>query len=305
MPNQLTSHVLMIRPVNFGYNKETAVNNHYQNSSVGLEEKEVQKQALHEFDGLVSKLRLSGISVTVIEDTTEPRTPDSIFPNNWVSFHVDGRIVLYPMFAKNRRTERRLDILEGLNRDDSQVFDMSNLESENLFLEGTGSMVLDRNNKVVYACLSQRTDQILLDNWAEEMGYSVCAFHATQMVNGIEKSIYHTNVMMSVGEDVAIICLEVIRNMEERNHVLKSLESTGRQIIEINESQVNQFAGNMLQLENHDGERIMVMSTQAFQSMNESQTTQIEHDSKIVHSSLNTIEKFGGGSARCMLAEVF
>lgn len=305
MTTQLTSHVLMIRPVNFGFNHETAVNNHYQNSSNELNGKEVQQLALREFDGLVDKLRSSGISVTVIEDSNEPTTPDSIFPNNWVSFHEEGRTALYPMFAKNRRTERRPDILKTLNRSENHMFDMSGHESEYHFLEGTGSMVLDRKNKVVYACLSQRTNQKLLQEWAAEMEYSSCVFRATQNVDGTENPIYHTNVMMSVGEGLAVFCPEVIRKKTEREAVLNSLKKSGHEIVVITEKQVNQFAGNMLQLINSDGEKIMVMSTQAFESLTKDQITTIEERSTITHSELITIETLGGGSARCMLAEVF
>ena len=302
---QLTSHVLMIRPVSFGYNAETAVNNHYQVSTESMDRSEVQKLAQLEFDGLVDKLRSKGISVSVVEDTLQPPTPDSIFPNNWVSFHEDGQTVLYPMFAKNRRAERRPDVLENLERDDETILDLSNYEGEHRFLEGTGSMVLDRKNKVAYACLSERTYANLLRNWAKEMGYSICAFQATQKVNGIEKPIYHTNVMMSVGEDLAVICTGVIREEQERNRVLKSLESTDHQVIEISENQINHFAGNMLQVANESGQRFMVMSTQAFKSLTQEQILAIQMNSAILHSPLNTIERLGGGSARCMLAEVF
>lgn len=305
MPAQLTSHVLMIRPVNFGYNEETAVNNHFQYLNEGLDPIEIQENALQEFDGFVAKLRSFGVSVTVIEDTQKPPTPDSIFPNNWVSFHADGRTVLYPMFAQNRRAERRFDILKSLNRNNSQVLDMSEHESENCFLEGTGSMVLDRNIMVAYACLSERTNQDLFHSWAADMSYSICDFHATQIVKGIETPIYHTNVMMSIGEDFAIICLDMIRNLKERNQVLSSLKSTNHKIIEITENQVNHFAGNMLQLRNEIDEKFLVMSTQAFASLSDTQIASLELSSTIIHSRLDTIENFGGGSARCMLAELY
>lgn len=295
----------MIRPVRFGFNTETAVNNHYQVSTESLNQIETQNQALKEFDGLVNKLSLNGISVTVIEDTLQPTTPDSIFPNNWVSFHEDGQTVLYPMFAGNRRTERRVDILETLDRDKARILDLSRYEVESHFLEGTGSMVLDRKNKVAFACLSERTNVELLHNWAKEMGYLAVDFTATQMIRGVEKPIYHSNVMMSVGEELAVVCREVIRDEEERNRVIQSLKKTGHKVIEITEAQVNHFAGNMLQLVSENGQRFMVMSSQAFDSLDQLQISAIEESSKILHSPLNTIEKLGGGSARCMLAEVF
>ena len=305
MSIQLTSHVLMIRPVRFGYNEETAMSNHYQHSNDELNPSQIQKLALDEFDGLVNKLRLSGISVTVVEDTLKPHTPDSIFPNNWVSFHANGRTVLYPMFAKNRRAERRGDILTSLDRDCSQVYDMDNYKSEHRFLEGTGSMVLDRKNKIAYACYSDRTNRELLNSWANEMKYSICGFHATQVIDGSEKPIYHTNVMMSVGEKLAIVCLDVVKNDEERDQLIKSLESNNRKILEITENQIYCFAGNILQLKNTHGENLWVMSTQAFASFTELQTVAIQKHSTIIHSQLKTIEKLGGGSARCMIAEVF
>ena len=299
---------MMIRPVAFDMNAETALDNHYQNRESGISSSNAQKDALKEFDSFVEKLRDSGVSVTVVEDTPEPPTPDSIFPNNWISLHETGMAVLYPMQAENRRTERRDDILDTLKAEGfhiREILDYSPGESEDMFLEGTGSLVLDRENLIAYACLSQRTHEHLLNDWAEQLGYSVVSFKATQQVDGKTQPIYHTNVMMSVGKDIAILCADSIKDDAEREAVIQSLEDTNKTIVLITEVQKSSFAGNMLQVVNQKGERILVMSTQAYKSLSQEQISTIEKTNKILHSSLETIETLGGGSARCMMAEVF
>ncbi|TNF26095.1 MAG: amidinotransferase [Bacteroidetes bacterium] len=298
----------MIRPVAFAMNAETAKDNHYQNQQAGISETKAQEEALKEFDAFVEKLRDAGVNVIVVEDTPEPRTPDSIFPNNWVSFHENGLVVLYPMCAENRRLERREDILERLKEKGfkiSETLDYSPSESDGLFLEGTGSLVLDRENLIAYACISQRTNEMLLKDWGEQLGYEVVSFRALQDVDGQLLPIYHTNVMMSVGEEIAIICADSIKDQAERNAVITKLEQTRKTIVYITEDQKSSFAGNMLQVVNSSGEKIMVMSTQAFESLTAEQKTEIEKTNRILHSSLTTIETLGGGSARCMMAEVF
>lgn len=289
-------------------NLQTATDNHYQQSVDGMNNEKAQEMALKEFDEFVAKLRKAGVGVTVIEDTAEPVTPDSIFPNNWVSFHEDESVFLYPMHAENRRSERRIDILEKLeDRGFSidRVIDLSDAEMDGQFLEGTGSLILDHENRIAYACLSQRTHPEVLDEWAELTGYSVVTFHALQEVDGTWLPIYHTNVMMSIGDELAILCADCIKNEAERKAVIASLKNSGKEILYISEKQTSSFAGNMLQIVNDKGEKIMVMSTQAYNSLNPEQIATIQKTNSILHSSLNTIETLGGGSARCMMAEVF
>lgn len=298
----------MIRPVAFGMNAQTATDNHYQQQVEGLSDAEAQLKALKEFDDFVVKLRDAGVDVLVIDDTPEPATPDSIFPNNWVSFHETGMAVLYPMYAENRRLERRMDVLEKLKSagfNIHEILDYSAHESDNLFLEGTGSLVLDREHLIAYACLSQRTNTHVLNDWAQQLGYKVVSFHALQDINGQLLPIYHTNVMMSVGQELAVLCADSIKDEAERQLVIDSLTRTGKEIVFITEAQKTSFAGNMLQVVNTKGERILVMSTQAFESLTQEQISTIEKTNRILHSSLQTIETLGGGSARCMIAEVF
>jgi hypothetical protein len=308
MASQNTSNLLMIRPVAFAMNEETALDNHYQDQDSDISRPDAQQAALLEFDGFVEKLEAAGVNVTVIEDTPEPFTPDSIFPNNWVSFHETGMVVLYPMYAENRRTERREDILQTLTANGfkiSETLDYSPFENEGLILEGTGSLVLDRENLIAYACLSHRTNDVILNDWATQLGYKVVSFHATQEIDGQFLPIYHTNVMMSVGEEIAIVCADSIRSTDERETVISSLQNTNKEIVFISEDQTNQFAGNMLQIVTGAGEKLMVMSTQAYESLTKPQIETIEKSNRILHSSLETIETLGGGSARCMMAEVF
>jgi hypothetical protein len=308
MARQNTSHLLMIRPIAFELNEQTALDNHYQQEVKGLSDAKAQAQALQEFDDFVSKLRDAGVNVIVVNDTPVSRTPDSIFPNNWISMHVNGAVVLYPMFAPNRRKERRLDVLDILKDNGFRIdkaIDISASEDEGRILEGTGSLVLDHQNNIAYACLSLRTNEEELANWAKLTDYEVVSFHAFQDVDGMLWPIYHTNVMMSIGEELAIVCAESIKADDERNAVLSSLKKSGKEILLISEEQKTSFAGNMLQVVNTDGQKIMVMSTQAFESLNEDQIAVIEKTNTILHSSLETIETLGGGSARCMMAEIF
>ena len=290
----------MIRPVNFGYNAETAVNNAFQVKSIDTD---TQHKALNEFDGFADKLRQNGVDVTVVEDTPEPYTPDSIFPNNWVSFHDDGSLLLYPMYAVNRRAERKQHVLDKVAEKFAirKRIDLSIYEKEDLFLEGTGSMVLDRDNKIAYACLSPRTNEKVLNDFCKQMGYSACLFHAT---DGNGQDIYHTNVMMCVADKYTVICLSTVRSENEKAKIIDTIKKTGKEIVDISIDQMNHFAGNMLQVENEQGEKLLIMSSQAFASLTGEQKEKLVSYNKIIHSPLTTIETNGGGSARCMMAEV-
>jgi len=297
---QTTSHILMIRPVNFGYNAETAVNNAFQVAGMDAE---AQKKALREFDDFVSVLRSNGVDVTVVQDTPEPHTPDSIFPNNWISFHNDGTVIFYPMYAANRRLERKqhvIDTVRSLFEIKSQI-DLSSYESKNIFLEGTGSMVLDRDNKIAYACLSPRTDKKVLEDFCKQTGFKPVSFRA---VDSKGREIYHTNVMMCVADRYVVICLESIDDKTERENVTTAITGSDKEIIEISFDQMNHFAGNMLQVENVSGQKLLVMSSQAFRSLTKQQVDKLSSYNNIIHSPLVTIETNGGGSARCMMAEV-
>lgn len=303
---QLTSHLLMIEPVAFRYNEETAKNNYYQKHLDTFSIEEVQMNALKEFNAFVKVLEQKGVHVHVIQDTINPDTPDSIFPNNWVSFHQDGKVGLYPMCAVNRRPERRPDILDTLKDkgfEISSIVDFSVYESEQLFLEGTGSMILDRQNKICYAALSIRTDGNIAQEFCEEFGYDLVCFTANQSHNGERLPIYHTNVMMCIADHYAIVCLETIDDMAERKMLASCIISSGKELIEISEEQKSRFAGNMLQVQGN--QPYLVMSSSAYQSLTESQIDKIESFNPIIHSNLNTIEACGGGSARCMMAEIF
>lgn len=306
---QCADTIMMIRPVNFRYNEETAVDNYYQRIVENLHPQDAQKKAREEFDALVQKLRECQVNVIVIDDTPAPDTPDSIFPNNWISFHDDGRVGLYPMYAHNRRLERRDEILATLeneyNLKISGIEDFSFHEDEDRFLEGTGSMILDRPNKLAYAALSFRTNADVLDEFCKKFGYEPVAFNAYQTANGKRVPIYHTNVMMCVAEDFAIICDAAIDDSTEREKVLSSLKRTGKEIISIKEEQKYRFAGNMLQVRSTAGQKYLVMSSAAYEVLTEGQKNAIEKHCSVIHSSLDTIEALGGGSARCMMAEVF
>jgi hypothetical protein len=298
---QTTSTILMIRPVNFGFNEQTAGSNAFQNRNASKQQ--VQDKALKEFDNLVKILQENGVEVIVIDDTPEPHTPDSIFPNNWVSFHGDGNVFLYPMLAENRRLERREDIIMQLEDEFkiNHIIDLSRFEHENKFLEGTGSMVLDRENKIAYACLSPRTNKEVLDLFCSQSGYKPVLFHA---VDENDMDIYHTNVLMCIGSSFAVICLDSIKDESEKESVIHSLRSTQKQIVTISFEQMNHFAGNMLEINDQSGESLLVMSKSAWDSLNYEQRAILSSFSKPLYVDINTIETNGGGSARCMIAEV-
>jgi hypothetical protein len=298
--SQSTNHLLMIRPVDFKFNEQTAGNNKFQVASA---EADVQQQALAEFDDFVNLLRDNGVDVTVIDDTLEPSTPDSIFPNNWVSFHDDGEVILYPMFSENRRAERREDIIDTVSEKFKvgKVTDLSTDEAQDIFLEGTGSLVLDRDNKIAYACISIRTNEIALNKFCKATGYTPVVFNA---VDSSDFPIYHTNVMMCVGDKFAVVCFDSITDVNEQETVRKSLKNSKKELIDITYDQMNRFAGNMLQVKNDTGQNLLVMSEQAYLSLDKTQVTSLEKYCKIIYAPLYTIEKNGGGSARCMLAEV-
>jgi len=302
---QTTDTVLMIEPIAFGYNAETAKNNYFQVEQTGSD---IQSKALAEFSTFVGKLRGKGINVIIIKDTLDPHTPDSIFPNNWVSFHNDGKVVLYPMFASNRRVERRDDIIETIEAQGFEVVevdDWSFSETQGHFLEGTGSMIFDHDNKIAYGSVSLRLDEKLFREFCSKYGFTPVVFHSFQTVGTERLPIYHTNVMMCVADKFVVICLDCIDDELEREKVVETIKGSGKEIIEISEEQMQQFAGNMLQVQNKDGEKFLVMSQTAYQSLYSEQVAAIEKYCEIIYSDLNTIEVNGGGSARCMLAEVF
>ena len=305
MKKNITNKILMVRPAFFTFNEQTAVNNHYQKLD-SKPAQEIQNEAMIEFDKMVEKLKKMGIDVKVMQDTKEPHTPDSIFPNNWFSTHYSNTVVLYPMFAENRRLERTDRIYEFFdNVDNLNVVDYSSLEKENIFLEGTGALVLDRKNKKAYCSLSERANEKLLDIFCEDAGYKKVAFHSYQTVNEIRKAIYHTNVMMAMGENYAILCADSIDNSEEREKVIKELKSDDKEIVYINEYQVEHFLGNTIELINNEGVNICVMSTTAYSVLTPEQKNIIEKYDIIVPVDVHTIERYGGGSARCMIAELF
>ena len=298
----------MIRPVAFRMNEQTAVNNYYQKALEDLLPAAVNAKAQEEFDVFVKKLRTVGVNVIVVDDTSSPDTPDSIFPNNWISFHENGDVVLYPMFAENRRGERREDVLDILEANGfviEEIMDYTSAEEDGFYLEGTGSIVLDRENGKAYCALSPRADEELFIEFCEDFEYSPVIFEAFQTVDGERKLIYHTNVMLCVGDTFAVICADCIDDKKERKMVLDSLRADGKEIILITEAQVNSFAGNMLEVRGSDDRRYLVMSSSAYQSLTKKQIAQLEEHLTILSSSLDTIEACGGGSARCMMAEVF
>ena len=298
----------MVRPVNFRMNEQTAVNNYYQMDLEDVSPEAVQSRALKEFDEFVRKLRSEGIQVIVFQDTKNPDTPDSIFPNNWISFHENGDVVLYPMFAENRRLERDERVLDLLEKEGfiiHNIIDYTSAEIENVFLEGTGSLILDRQHSKAYCALSPRANEELLIEFCEDFDYEPVIFHANQSVNGERLAIYHTNVMMCLGEKFSVICLNSIDDKSERKNVVKHLKADGKEVIDITEEQLGNFAGNMLQVANNKGKKFVIMSLAALESLTKNQIKSIEKHGEIISSSLDTIETCGGGSARCMMAEVF
>jgi hypothetical protein len=306
--NQTTNSILMIRPVAFRMNEQTAVNNYYQKVLENTTPSTVNAKAQNEFDAFVEKLRKVGVNVIVVEDTLDPDTPDSIFPNNWISFHENGDVTLYPMFAENRRAERRediLDILEDKGFAINEIMDYTSAEEDGFFLEGTGSILLDRDNGKAYCALSPRADEELFIEFCEDFDLAPVIFEAYQTVNGERKHMYHTNVMMCIAETFAVICADCIDDKQERKMVLDNLKADGKDIILVTEDQVNNFAGNMLQVKGKDDKRYLVMSNSAYQSLTKAQIHKIEQHCEILHANLDTIEACGGGSARCMMAEIF
>jgi hypothetical protein len=297
----------MIEPLVFGYNNQTAVNNYFQQKNID-NQVDVQQLALAEFKGMVDILRAKGIQVLVVKDTLEPHTPDSIFPNNWISFHKGGQVVLYPMFAENRRNERRIDILQLI---ESKGFVINNMvdftfwEEQNLFLEGTGSMIFDRVHSIAYAALSERTDKAVFLQFCKVFGFEPVLFSAFQTIGEKRLPIYHTNVMMSVGDNYAVVCTDCIDDNNERMALINLLETTGKEIIPITEHQMHCFAGNMLQVENTEGNRFLVMSRSAYNALNKHQIEQLTALNELIVIDIPTIEKIGGGSVRCMMAEIF
>tara|TARA_B100001109_G_C18838595_1_gene463240 strand:+ start:569 stop:1501 length:933 start_codon:yes stop_codon:yes gene_type:complete len=302
---QITNNIMMIEPVSFNYNTETAINNYYQINNTALSKEEIQQKALKEFKEFVSLLRSKNINVIVFKDTENPKTPDSIFPNNWVSFHIDGEIVLYPMYAKNRRLERRNDIIQKL-RDDfivKKINDFSYYENQELYLEGTGSMILDRENKICYAAISDRTNKNIVNDFCNQLNFKPILFTSNQDVRGKRLAIYHTNVMMCITTNFAIVCLDSIDCNEEKDRVIDILNETKKEIISISEEQTNKFAGNMLEVKGD--KKYLVMSKSAYSCLTENQIKKINKYCEILYSDLSTIEDYGGGSARCMMAEIF
>lgn len=301
---QSTTHILMVRPVSFGYNTQTAESNRFQQSpATDHSSDSIQEQARVEFDQMVAQLLAADVDVTVFDDLVDPYTPDAIFPNNWLSMHQSGRVILYPMMAPNRRAERRQDIIDSLlaNYHVDEVIDLTHFEQEGKFLEGTGSMVLDRRYKIAYACLSPRTHPGVLAAFEKATGYELVTFAASDQNDA---PIYHTNVLMCVGDIFAVVCLEAIKNPDERYKVREALEQTNKYIVEISLDQMQQFAGNMLLIRNKRGDKLLVMSSRAYHSLTEEQIHALDDYAELMHVDLTTIENNGGGSARCMMAEI-
>ncbi|MDX1761912.1 MAG: arginine deiminase-related protein [Christiangramia sp.] len=302
---QITDTILMVRPVGFRMNEQTAVNNYFQTK---MEGDNINELATQEFDIFVEKLRSVGVNVVVVDDIPEDDTPDSIFPNNWVSFHEDGQIALFPMFAENRRKERRLQYFAELEKAGlkiSDIVDYTMAEEDDVFLEGTGSLILDRMNQKAYCAISPRADEDLLIEFCEDFEFTPVIFNAYQSVDGKRLPIYHTNVMMCIAEDFAVICLDTIDDKKERKNVVKHLKMDEKEIISITEEQMHEFAGNMLQVQGAEGKKYLVMSARAHRSLTDDQISRIEKHCEILSSEIQTIETCGGGSARCMMAEVF
>lgn len=296
--------VFLVRPTRFAFNPETAASNYFQQTIAGLSAEEVQEQAFAEFDAMVATLRAHGMQVLVFEDTAEPHKPDAVFPNNWLTLHPDGRVLLYPMCAPNRRLERRPDVLESLGQQFAirEILDFSAHEQQGRFLEGTGSIIFDHVHRLAYACLSPRTDADLLQEVCARLGYQPVAFHA---YDALHQEIYHTNVMMCIGAGFAVVCLESITNEQERALVVSSLTETGHELVPISLAQVASFAGNMLTLQPAAGPELLAMSQRAFDALLPAQRQALGQYCQLLPLPIPTIETIGGGSARCMLAEVY
>lgn len=294
----------MIRPVRFGFNEQTADSNAFQDSDrAGQNRATVQEEALREFDAMVQQLRVLGLEIIIYEDTPQPHSPDSIFPNNWISFHASGTVVLYPMEAENRRIERRQDIIDDLSTrfHVSRVIDLTYFEQEGKFLEGTGSLVLDRMNRVAFACLSSRTHPDVLAEFSRQTGYRVVSFHAADATG---KAVFHTNVLMCIAESCAIVCLAAITDPDERQMVRQELERLGKRVFDIAPEQMAAFSGNMLLVRSEKGQKMLVMSTRAYGALTLKQIDQLNEYATLIHFDLSVIERNGGGSARCMMTEV-
>ena len=298
---QTAKKILMVRPARFAYNEQTAMNNFFQNkASIS----NLNEMALQEFDNFVETLRSCKIEVIVVQDSIDPHTPDSIFPNNWFSTHSTGELVLYPMFAENRRLERKSQFLKIIEEHYSahKVIDLSDWENKNRFLEGTGSLILDHNNRIVYACRSERTDDIVFEEFYTKMNFEPQLFNA---YDENQKNIYHTNVMMSIGKSIAVICAESIVDEKRRENIVNSLKKSKKEVIEISFEQMRSFCANILELHNSENENYLIMSETAKNAFTDSQKEILDRHCRIISSSLDTIEQTGGGSARCMIAEIF
>lgn len=305
MRRQTTRHILMVRPANFAFNEETAANNAFQSRDQRLTPAEMRESAVREFDAFVQKLRDAGVNVIVAQDSPDPVKPDAVFPNNWVSFHQEGYIVTYPMFAPTRRLERSEAVLDavkqaGFTYTEHRHTEVS--ETENRFLEGTGSIIFDHQHRLAYACLSPRTDAALLQDLCRNMDYEAVVFHA---VDGHGQDIYHTNVMMALGETFVVICLDSVRDPQERAMLEQKFRDTNKAVVDISLAQMSSFAGNMLQVRNNREETLLVMSEQAYRALTPDQISTLESHTNLLWADLSTIETYGGGSARCMMAEVF
>lgn len=304
MQSQTTSRLLMIRPVRFAFNEQTVESNAFQDSRLAAQSNDVvQRDAQHEFDEMVRQLEAIGVDVTVYEDTVDPHTPDSIFPNNWVSFHASGTVVLYPMQAENRRFERRQDIIDDLSQKYhvARIVDLTHFEQEGKFLEGTGSLVLDRMHRVAFACLSPRTHPDVLAEFVRQTGYRTVSFRAADTNS---QAIYHTNVLMCLTDTLAIVCLSAISNPDERLMIRQELECLNKRIVDISPDQMVHFAGNMLMVQTKKGQKLLVMSTRAYESLTPKQIDILDDYATLLHFDLSVIERAGGGSARCMMTEI-
>ncbi len=299
---QTTNTILLIRPANFQFNAETAVSNEYQNQ-LDLSRDEVKKRAVAEFDAMVQGLQGKGVNVLVYDDTADPIKADAVFPNNWISLHQNGNIITYPMCTPSRRIERRLDIIEDLKKqfDVNAVIDLSVHENRDQFLEGTGSIVFDHPNRIAYACLSPRTHQNILNQLCELIDYKAVVFNS---YGSTGQAVYHTNVMMCVGQKFVVICLESITDAAERQMVKDSIKATGHEIIDITQEQMNDYAGNMLEVRSNEGKNLLAMSQSAYDALTETQRSQLEQYCELIPFDITTIETEGGGSVRCMMAEV-
>ncbi len=297
------SSILMVRPAHFGYNPETAENNMFQSSETEDSKALISRKAVQEFDALVDEIRKHHIDVLVVEDAPDPFTPDAVFPNNWISFHEDGSIITYPMFSELRRGERREAIIDAVGQKFkiSKRYSMEHYEDDGIFLEGTGSLVLDRINRLAYVCLSERSDISLIDKFCLLKDYKAVTFRA--LMDNVD--IYHTNVLMALGHSFVVICMDSLVNEEDKEKLLRMFNKTNKEVIEISKKQMLSFAGNMLEVKNREGDYILLMSDQAYKSLNKQQIARLKSHAKIVSSPIETIEYHGGGSVRCMLAEVF